>query len=535
MATSSIPQFVSRNFVGTSQRTPLRVPIEGEDTKVPPGGGFGPKPVPIENGAVVSSEPARAQFSQDVSKLQQREGMIAPPIATAQPISGITPAPEKKTEAQTPTIPQAEGAITFKSPNAAFQSLIDQTNKILGDAKSRGIITPEIQDAVNQINNFELQKTQAVASARDATEKQDPQLLNEAVKKAEDIEAAQKDITTQLIEKMGKAQLDFLEARTPSERETELRRNLQTLRTERQLLPLELRQQGISATGIQAGQIEDERVRAIQESNLLFELGLEQEARQRKIEGAQAEFGFIQDDINLQLKIKDILNAEQEKITEEARTLRKESLSALSTIIDQFSGLAFEDMDAQTQTEVLEMAKQFNIPPALLSSALKNEKQQKIYSRATTKKEVQQQNQYYDIDGNALTPFQAARSIIEANPNASDEDLIVNMRENIPDLTDGDVSAIVKARKQESPPATPESESALIKETFDFYKGLGKETTKQKVESDMKQYLGISTSGKLPDFYQKEIDKLIGEEFGSKFLRKAKKIIKGTLFAPSGK
>ncbi|KKM64267.1 hypothetical protein LCGC14_1503080 [marine sediment metagenome] len=314
-----------------------------------------------DSGAVITSEPARQQFDTDVERVETAELQFA----------------SSDTATITPT-----GAITFKSPNVAFQSLVDQTNQLIESTKESGAITPETQDKINQVSNFEAEKTQAIADAREAIDKKDATASREATARADEIEAQQKSIVTQLIEEMREARAGFIESLAPTERETELRRSLRTLRTERQLLPLELRQEGISAAGIEARQVGDERVRAIQEGNLLFELGLEQEARQFKTLAAEKQLGFIQDDLDLQFKIEEGIRAEEKNILKEARALRKESLSAMSDIVESFEGLAFEDLDAETQAELLDTAKNFGIPVNLLSAAMKNAKQQQIFDRS---------------------------------------------------------------------------------------------------------------------------------------------------------
>lgn len=356
------------------------------------------------NSAVATSTPARQQYSTDLNSLANRESVFGNAASTTATtgttpklsLSAPTPAPTAPLATKTATTPQSgttasatatpPPAITFKSPNVAFQSLIDQANQIIGTAQTKGIVTPQMQDAINQINTFEANKTQAIAEAREAANKKDPVALNEAIKKVDETETTQKDVVSNLIKEMQASRQMIMDSFTPTERETELRRSIQTLRSGRQLLPLELKQQGISAEGIQAGQINDERVRSIQEGNLLFELGLEQEARQYKGLAAEKQLGFINDDINLQLKIEDRINEKQAKVLEEARNLRKDSLGALQDIITQFQGLSFTDLDVDTQSELLDIAKQFGIKPSLLSAAMQNAKEQEIYDRSVQKK-----------------------------------------------------------------------------------------------------------------------------------------------------
>jgi hypothetical protein len=277
---------------------------------------------------------------------------------------------------------------TISTTNPALQGLFDNANKVLTDFQSRGgQITPEIQQRIQSINDFETQKTSAIASARSAAEAKDAAGLNAGVTGATTAEKSQQEIINSLLGDLKTARESTVTALAPNEQEKQLRSRLNTLRTERQLLPLELRQEGISAQGIGGRQIEDERVRAIQESNLLAEIGLEQDARKMKVASAEQQADYITQDIDLRMKIQDALKKQEEDVVNQARTLRKDSISALADIVDSFSGLSFADMDVQTQADVLETAKQFGISPSLISGALENAKRQQVFDNAikTTK------------------------------------------------------------------------------------------------------------------------------------------------------
>ena len=271
-------------------------------------------------------------------------------------------APKAPEVSKIPEIPQA---ITFTSQSPALQSLITQTNKIISQVGT----TPEIEEQVNQINRFEMEKASGVAKARMGADEEDTEKLEEGMAESKEAEESQQNVLDILLEQMKEARTTYAESFIPSGREAEVRRQLNTLRTERQLLPIELRQQGISAAGIAAGQIEDERVRAIQEQNLLIELGFEEQSREAQTKFAETKLGFIQDDIDLQMKISKQLSEAEQDIIDQARTMRKDSLSTMESIVDSLEGLAWEDLDAETQSDVITMAQGAGVPLSLLQSA----------------------------------------------------------------------------------------------------------------------------------------------------------------------
>lgn len=342
-----------------------------------------PMKPPTGVGVVVSSDQARNQFNQNINALPKLESEFMPKTGQVGDVAIKNGGEVKSGVGGETPLPEPQGAITIKSNNPAFQSIIDQTNEMIRKAKESGLtLPPSAGDLIRQIQDYSLTKAAAVADAREAADAKNAAKLNESLAKVKEAETTQKSAIQTLLEELRTARVGMTEALAPTERETELKRNLQELRTTRQLMPLELRKEGISAGGIQDRQGEDERVRAIQESNLLFELGLEQEARQMKGAAFEKQAGFIKDDINLQMKIEENLKAEEAKIVEQARALRKDSVTALSDIVESFEGLAFTDMDAETQTQLLETAKNFNIPSGLLTSALANAKKQKVFENS---------------------------------------------------------------------------------------------------------------------------------------------------------
>lgn len=336
------------------------------------------------NQAIVSSDLARNQYKQDVDKL----GILETGISG----TTITPTPTEKPQ-EGAVLPQEKPSITFKSVNPAFQSIVDQTNETIKQFQSQGgTLTPELQQQLNNINNFQFQKTQAIADAREATEGKNATKLNEAITKVSEADTATKTEIETLRANLKTQQETYLATLKPTEAETELKRKLNTLRTERQLLPLELRQEGISAAGIQGRQIDDERVRAIQEGNLLAEIGLEQEARQFKTLSVEKQLGFIRDDIALQNKIDEQLKTNERQVVEDARNLSKDSISALSNIVNEFGdkGLDWQDIgqNPQAQVDILNMIKPYpGLTVDIISSALKIAKQQKIFDNALKIKE----------------------------------------------------------------------------------------------------------------------------------------------------
>ena len=310
----------------------------------------------------------------NVPDIQQ---LISQPILSAGQ-SAIATKPIQPTSQPVPIQP-----ISITTSNPALQQLFTSANQLIADYHAKGgKFTPEMAERVRLINEAEIQKMSLTAKARTAADNKDAVVLNESLTAAKTAEKNQQDEIDTLLADLKTARTTFIESIKPTQAESDLRTKLNTLRTERQLLPLELRQEGISVIGIQARQVDDERVRAIQEQNLLLEIGLKQEARQFETAVKEKQISFIKDDIAIQQKIQDRLDQKEKDTLAEARNLRKDALAAMSDILTSFKGLAWSDLDAESQVDLMDTSKQFNIPLNLLTKAMENTKQQQIFENA---------------------------------------------------------------------------------------------------------------------------------------------------------
>ena len=309
---------------------------------------------------------------------------IINPILKATTDAQGNPIVQPNQPVQVGNLPSATPSLSISTGNPALKSLFENTNKMLQDyAAQGGTLTPEIQQRIQAINDAELQKQGSVAGARTAADNKDAPTLDTHITTANTAETTQQSELQSLLGEMKTARQNYIGSLAPTQAETDLQTKLNTLRTERQLLPIELRQEGISAPGIGGRQIEDERVRTIQEQNLLLEIGLKQDARKMTSGAYKDQIGFIQNDIDLQQKIQDKLDKQEQQLVENARNLNKDSLSALSNIVDSLKGLAWTDLDPQTQSDISNLLKNYpDLTPQIVADALKIGKQQQIFENA---------------------------------------------------------------------------------------------------------------------------------------------------------
>lgn len=377
------------------------------------------------------------------------------------------------------TVGGVQPSLNISTSNPALKSLLDNTNQTINDFVAKGgTITPEIQQKIQAINDAENQKMVSVADARTAANNKNATGLDTAITNTNTADTTQQTTLQSLLADLKTARESTITSLAPSQAEQDLQTQLNTLRTDRQLLPIELRQEGISAPGIAGRQVEDERVRAIQEQNLLLELGLKQDARKMAETATEKQVGFITDDINLRLKIQEMLDKQEQDVIDNAQNLSKNSLAALSTIVDKWGGLAWTDLDPQSQSDLMNLIKPYpDLTIPMISDALAITKKQQVFDNA-----IKQQNAK-DANGNLKTvDYTNAKTIITNNPKATYADLYNGIIQNT-NLTGQEADAYLTANGIVK--TTDQTQTTKAKFEADKFNGYTRQETLDKFKADV--------------------------------------------------
>lgn len=124
------------------------------------------------------------------------------------------------------------------------------------------------------------------------------------------------------------------------------------------------------------------------EENLLYELGLEQEARQVQAQVAETKLGYLQTNLDTAFKVKQMLQQEEDSIFNRARALKQDAQTSLSTILETLAGADENDMTAAQQKQLQDMAIAAGIPYSLLTAGLSNVKKQMLLEAADVGNEL---------------------------------------------------------------------------------------------------------------------------------------------------
>lgn len=112
------------------------------------------------------------------------------------------------------------------------------------------------------------------------------------------------------------------------------------------------------------------------ETNLLNELGLEQDARKVKASVAQTQLGYLQTNLDTAFKVKQLVQQEEDSVFNRAMALKKDSQSTLGTILDSMKGIDESDMTPDQQKQLQDLAISSGIPYSLITAGLSNIKHQ---------------------------------------------------------------------------------------------------------------------------------------------------------------
>lgn len=242
----------------------------------------------------------------------------------------------------------------------------------------------------------------------------------------------------------------ILEALKPSEKELSLQEELGQIRNQINA-KLASAEQGIldiqgqpipmplltgQAAALQRQANADLTVLQRQEANLLESLGLERELNDRKLEAAKEGLSFVKDDIDLQFKIQDRIQAQEDRLFERSQALDNKARQDLAMMLEMTQGFSYDQLDAQTQQQLSSLAAKYGITPDLLQKSMEHVKNE-LYAKGigidgtkplTTNELINQANKlvengvYSDLGEaiNAIKDIQEGRSISVQNANVDE-------------------------------------------------------------------------------------------------------------------
>lgn len=153
---------------------------------------------------------------------------------------------------------------------------------------------------------------------------------------------------------------------------------------------------------------------AQQEQNLMTRLGLEQEKRKGVVSTIKDALGFGQQELDNQLKIQQAIQSQQQQFLDQTSQLRDDARQTLGMVLQNFKGLDFADLDAQTQSQLAQLSTSTGIPFQALVAGMKIAKDEVEFERAYKTNEQamrmsEQQFKYADVLNGTLDDTDIAK------------------------------------------------------------------------------------------------------------------------------
>lgn len=327
---------------------------------------------------------------------------------------------------------QLLGALRKVSSSPASTAMVDSINS----AVSSGGLTSTERNGLTSLQTTQDDLTTAAAKARAALESKDYTSMDYWTAKAEagrkkfeeELSAyytSTKDLRSQLTASM-----------TPTEKENKLTEDLNSVRSQADAFKLqtekdklhEFEGQTNSFAGGRANEIDKNasfkmQELALKEKNLLLSLGLEQDARKYKGTVAAQGLTYLKDDFDLQSRVEDKINAEEDKVAEKASSLQSDAKSTLLSIMDKLQGVDPEHLDATSLNQLETIAARSGIAFSLVKDALKTQYNKQVFENsiktATANKQTDSQKNDAAVVtiGNQLTAISNKSSDGYTDPN----------------------------------------------------------------------------------------------------------------------
>lgn len=262
---------------------------------------------------------------------------------------------------------------------STYAGTYDQNVALLGKLSSQG--SQQVPaNLVNQFNDIQNKAQSLLNPTPQSFNLQIPETLSST-----DVDDALSSPTTteDIITQLKQANERIRGFSTPTEQETQLSQQLADIRAKADSETMGLKKyvsdlpkEGISQRGIQARSIDMERNvnltlerMAMQEKNLLARLGIEQTKRTEGMTAEQTSFDNL-------LKIESVLSQQKTNLFNETDKLTDNARQALNTILTQFKGVAFDDLDTSTQLQIQSLAQKQGIPIGVVQAGMNMNKAQ---------------------------------------------------------------------------------------------------------------------------------------------------------------
>lgn len=283
-------------------------------------------------------------------------------------------------------------ALRNVSSSPASSAMVSDINT----ATSGGVgMTSTEQQGLSDLQRQQDALTASAAKARAALEAKDYRNMDYWTAKAEADRAKYEKDLSDYYASTADLRKQLTGAMTPGAKEQELSKKLVDIRSQAERFKLQTEEdkfreyegQTLGFAGGRASEIDRKasfknQEFLLQEKNLLLSLGLEQDMRKMEGEAAKTGLGFLHDDFELQTKVQERLDQQEEDLFNKANTLQDDAKTSLISIINELNGVDPSKLDATSLKQLEDLSARSGLSFNLVKEALATQYAKTVFDNA---------------------------------------------------------------------------------------------------------------------------------------------------------
>lgn len=304
-------------------------------------------------------------------------------LASEKGISGYTGSADQNT--------QLIQALRNVSSSPASSAMVNDINKAVG----AGGLTEAERMGLTGVQKSQDELTAASAKARAALEAKDYRGMDYWTAKADESRKKYEEDLSAYYETTKDLRARLATAMVPGEREKQLANDLNNIRSQAERFKLQTEQdkfreyegQTMGFAGGRASEIDRKasfknQEFMLQEKNLLLSLGLEQEARKMESSAIDKQLTYLADDFELQDKIQQRLDSQEEALFTKADRLQDDAKNNLISIVNELQGVDPNSMSTETLSQLKDLSDRSGLPFNLVQEALATQYAKQTFDNA---------------------------------------------------------------------------------------------------------------------------------------------------------
>jgi hypothetical protein len=287
--------------------------------------------------------------------------------------------------------PSAQAAQVLAGMSPATQKLAQEIQQ----AAASGNLTAQQQMGYTNLQTMSDNLKAAQVAAQQAQQSGDYTSMDKYMTFIENQNKLYTDALTKYYQDVAPLRQQMAQSLVPGVKEQNLQTQLASLQNQAQQFKMQTEEDKFNeyqgqTLGFAGGRASEIDIRAnfklqrmaLDEANLLSQLGLEQKVREMQGQSAEAQLGYLAEDFNLQQQVQEKITANEDRLFERADKLEADAKSALFDILSALEGIDPSQMSPESQKQLEQMSAQAGLPYSIVKDALTVQNQKRVFDEA---------------------------------------------------------------------------------------------------------------------------------------------------------